>query len=90
MVSETSIHTSPSDRLTDRFDQAFQSLAVLALGQTVEDMTGHVREIITTIDLKHMSYARFVTKKERRYYSIGCIGHVSNGLAASILRAPLS
>jgi DNA-binding CsgD family transcriptional regulator len=63
MVSETSIHTSPSDRLTDRFDQAFQSLAVLALGQTVEDMTGHVREIITTIDLKHMSYARFVTKR---------------------------
>ncbi len=59
MVSETSVQTSPSDR----FDQAFQSLAVLTLGQTIEDVTGYVKEIITTIDLKHMSYVRFFTKR---------------------------
>ena len=72
-VQETSVRTDAFDGLSKRFDLACHSLAALALGQKTDDVTGFVKETISTLDLKHVSYVLFHAKRSEDLTLLGAL-----------------
>ncbi len=63
MVPETAAHTNSFNELSHRFDLACQTLAAVALGQKKDNVTEIVKQIVSTLELKHISYVRFDAKR---------------------------
>ena len=72
-VTDTSIHTNAFDELSRKFDLACQSLAALALGQKSDDVTGFVKQTISSLELKHASYVLFHAKRSEDLTLLGAL-----------------
>ena len=62
-MPETTVRTNSWNELSCRFDLACQTLAAVALGQKKDNVTAIVKQIVSTLELKHISYVRFDAKR---------------------------